>query len=306
MFVAPFPTFVSPIVGREEDVMFSSRSRIWIFVLTLSISALGFWGASAAPNLIQDQNQTEAVKPNLTEDEIRQFLLTAEVVRAKQTSSGITRPYRLTLSDGEITHDACFQSIDDFKSVEVLTTGTEINFRDSYHFNIATYELAKLLGLDHMMPVTVERKYKGKRGSLSWWIDNLMMDERDRLEKKIHPPDVDAWNKQMYRKWVFCQLVCDTDPNLTNLLIDNNWKIYMIDFSRAFRLHKDLRHPEEVDHCDRNLLEKLRQLDQKEVELKTKKHLQKGEIKALMKRRDKIIERIEELISQKGEDAILY
>ena len=54
------------------------------------------------------------------------------------------------------------------------------------------------------------------------------------------------------------------------------------------------------------LLEKLRQLDQKEVEAKTKKHLQKGEIKALMKRRDKIIERIEELISQKGEAAVLY
>ena len=286
--------------------MLSNRSRMWILVFTVCISALGFPGASAAPNPLQDQNQTEAVKPNLTEDEMRQFLLTADIKRAEETSSGITRPYKLILSDGKITHDALFQSIDYFSPVEKLTTGTEINFRDTYHFNIAAYELAKLLGLDHMMPVTVERKYKGHRGSLSWWIDNIVMDERDRLEKKIHAPDIEDWNKQMYRKWVFGQLVCDTDPNATNVLIDDNWKIYMIDFSRAFRLHQDLRHPEEVDHCDRQLLEKLRQLDQKEVEAKTKKHLQKGEIKALMKRRDKIIERIEKLISQKGEAAVLY
>jgi hypothetical protein len=294
------------MVGREEDVMLGNRSRIWIFVFTFCISAVGFFGASAAPNPIQDQNQTEAVTPNLTEDEMRQFLLTAEIIRAKDTSSGITRPKRLTLSDGKITHDALFQSIDDFSSVEQLATGPEINFRDSYHFNIAAYELAKLLDLDHMMPVTVERKYKGKRGSLSWWIDNIIMDERDRLQKKVRVPDVVAWNKQMYRRWVFCQLVYDTDPNATNVLIDNDWEIYMIDFSRAFRLHEKLRHPEEVDHCDRQLLEKLRQLDQEEVELKTKDHLRKGEIKALMKRRDAIIERIEKLISQKGENAVLY
>ena len=81
------------------------------------------------------------------------------------------------------------------------------------------YEVAKLLGLEHMMPVTVERKYKGHRGSLSWWIDDLMMNERERLERKIRVPDIEAWNRQMYRKWVFAQLVYDTDPVITSYSI---------------------------------------------------------------------------------------
>lgn len=39
--------------------------------------------------------------------------------------------------------------------------GTELNFRDYYGFNIAAYELDKILGLN-MTPPSVERKVKGK------------------------------------------------------------------------------------------------------------------------------------------------
>ena len=37
----------------------------------------------------------------------------------------------------------------------------EINFVDSYKYNIAAYGIAELLGLDDMMPVYVERKWNG-------------------------------------------------------------------------------------------------------------------------------------------------
>ena len=42
-----------------------------------------------------------------------------------------------------------------------LASGTELNFVDSYKYNIAAYQLAELLGLDDMVPVYVERKWKG-------------------------------------------------------------------------------------------------------------------------------------------------
>ena len=48
----------------------------------------------------------------------------------------------------------------------------------------------------------------------------------------------------MYKIRVFDQLVYDTDPNLTNVLIGEDWKIWRIDFSRAFRLDKNLKKPE--------------------------------------------------------------
>ena len=237
---------------------------------------------------------------------MRQFLLTAKVISFKQSKKGITNPYRLTLSDGKITHDGSFQPIDESKpSADLGPRGTELNFRDSYHYNIAAYELAKLLGLEKMMPVYVERKWNGQVGSLSWWL-KVKMDEGERKKQKIEPPDAEAWNKQMHRMRVFAQLVYDTDRNLTNVLIGENWELYMIDFTRAFRLHPTLENAKNLERCDRQLLEKLRQLDAAEVERKTKPHLTKGEIKALMARRDKIVAYFQQLVAEKGETAVLY
>jgi hypothetical protein len=96
------------------------------------------------------------------------------------------------------------------------------------------------------------------------------------------------------------------DPNLTNVLITEDWKIWRIDFTRAFRLYKSLKDPKDLVMCDRNLLEKLRSLDENEVMGKTEGHLTKSEVKAMMARREKIVEHFEKLIAQKGEAAVLY
>jgi len=47
----------------------------------------------------------------------------------------------------------------------------------------------------------------------------------------------------MYRIRVFDQLVYDKGANLTDVLIGSNWQIWRVDFSRAFRLSKDLKSP---------------------------------------------------------------
>lgn len=244
-------------------------------------------------------------EPKLTEDQIREFLLKAKVVQSHQTSKGVTAPWRLTLTDGTLTHDAAFQSIDEFQRRADFPSRTEFNFRDSYHFNIAAFELAKLLGLGEMIPVTVERRWKGDKGSLSWWVP-AKLDEQERLKQKLEPPDANAWNKQMNRMWVFSQLVYDTDRNQTNMLITEDWKLVMIDFSRAFRVRNDLEDPRRMVMCDRQLLERLRHLDGREVLEKTKPHLAKAEVNAIMARRDKIVAHFEKLVAEKGENAVLY
>lgn len=245
-------------------------------------------------------------EPKLTEDQIREFLLHAKIAQAHKTSKGITHPSRLTLTDGTLTHDASFQAIDETTKVAELASGkTEFNFRDSYHFDIAAYELAKLLGLGDMMPVTVERKCEGHLGSLSWWVP-VKWDEQEREKQNIQPPDVDAWNKQMNRMWVFSELVYDTDRNQTNMLISENWKLWMIDFTRAFGPRHELEEPRRLVMCDRQLLERLRRLDEREVLEKTKPHLNKDLVKAIMARRDLIVAYFEKLVAQKGEKAVLY
>jgi hypothetical protein len=261
----------------------------------------------AAPGLLVSWDEPSLKnEPNLTEEQKKEFLLKADVVASKQLGTGVTHPWRLTLSDGTLTHDAAFQAVEEHKTnMEFANGRTEMNFKDSYHFNIAGYELSKLIGMDDMVPVTVERKWKGNWGAMAWWVPWKWM-ENTRLKEGAHPPDPDAWNNQMYKVRVFDQLIYDTDPNLTNVLITEDWKIYRIDFTRAFRLYHDLQNPKDLVMCDRHLLEKLRQLDYDEVLAKTKPHLNKSEVQGVMKRRDKIVAYFDKLIAQKGENAVLY
>src|SRR6266568_7685503 len=245
-------------------------------------------------------------EPTLTKEQIRQFLLTAKVVDSKQSQKGISNTWRLTLSDGTLTHDASFQSIDKHEVRGEFANGqTELNFVDSYKYNIAAYVLAELLGLDDMLPVYVERKWGGNTGSLSWWLP-VKMDEAERHKQKLTAPDADAWNNQMYKIRVFDQLVSDHDVNLTNVLIDENWKIWRIDFSRAFRLSKELVDPKDLVRCDRQLLEKLKALDANALTEKTSHYLTKDEVKAVMARRDKIVAQFQKMIAEKGENEVLY
>jgi hypothetical protein len=241
----------------------------------------------------------------LTKEQIKQFLLTAKVVDSKQGGKGITHPWRLTLTDGTITHDASFQAIDEHKPVMQLASGTELNFVDSYKYNIAAYALAELIGMDDMLPVYVERKWKGETGSLSWWLP-VKMDEVERHKQKLTAPDADAWNNQMYKIRVFDQLVSDSDPNLTNVLIGENWKIWRVDFTRAFRYNKDLKDPKDLVRCDRQLLEKLKALDANALMEKTKQYLSKDQVKEVMARRDKIVAQFQKMIAEKGENEVLY
>jgi hypothetical protein len=101
-------------------------------------------------------------------------------------------------------------------------------------------------------------------------------------------------------------LVSDSDPNLTNVLIGENWQIWRIDFTRAFRLNKDLKSPKDLVRCDRQLLEKLKALDANTLTEKTSHYLSKDQIKAVMARRDKIVAQFQQMIAEKGENEVLY
>ena len=101
-------------------------------------------------------------------------------------------------------------------------------------------------------------------------------------------------------------MVYDMDRNQTNMLITEDWKLWMIDFTRAFRPKRKLEEPRRLVMCDRELLERLRQLKEEEVLEATKPYLNKGRVRALLARRDKIVQHFETLITQKGEVFVLY
>jgi hypothetical protein len=246
-----------------------------------------------------------ADEQTLTTEQIKHFLLTAKIVNVHDAKKGITHTHRFTLSDGTVTHDASFQSIDEHKASQRFATGTETQFVDSYKYNLAAYELAQLLGLDDLLPVYVERMWQGNPGSLSWWLP-VKMDDADRRKQNLSPPDSDAWNYQIYKVRVFDVLVADSDPNLTNMLIGENWQIWRVDFTRAFRLSKDIADPRDLVHCEKHLWEKLNALTASELSAKTKSYLTKSEVEGVMARRDKIVAQFQRMISEKGENQVLY
>ena len=281
-------------------------NRLGGVVVVLFVGAL----LAAPPAIAQTAAAAPAPAPQLTVEQIKDFLQHAKVIRVRNTNKGVTAPRRLTLSNGTIEHDAVFQAIDDHQLVATLSGGarpgtSELNFVDSYKYNIAAYELAALLGLDNMMPVYVERKWDGKSGSISWFVPTLM-DESERLKKKIQPPNPTEWNNQMYRMRVFSSLTRDTDRNLTNVLITPEWKLMMIDFSRAFRLQPEMLHGKDLTRLDRALFAKLQELKRSDVERVTKDYLSAREIEPLMQRRDLIVAHFKELIATLGEDKVLY
>jgi hypothetical protein len=272
----------------------NGRKNALIVALTVLVLAAATARSDGLKDAGLDQQQQEA------------FLLHAKVIRSRRTDKGTTNPYRLTLTDGKITHDASFQPVFERDFYKKFSDGTaEANYVDSYLYNIAAYRLAGLLGLEAMMPATVERKWNDMIGSLSWWL-SVQMDEGERIRKGIQPPDIAAYNRQMDKVRVFVELVYDTDRNSGNTLIGRNWEIYMIDFTRAFRLYRDLRNAGSLKRCSRDLLLRLKQLDRDALAKKTKGFLTGDEVNAVMARRDKIVAYFEHLIAEKGEESILY
>lgn len=261
---------------------------------------LGAWGAAPAPA------QEPAGLP-MRGEEAEQFLRTAEVVGRRALGTGITHPDQYTLNDGTRTHKAVWKTIDEFRRgvTSLEGGGIIVDFMDSWKYEVAAYELDKLLGTG-LVPPTVERTLAHKTGSLQMWVDGAMT-EADRKKRKLAPPDPRAWNEQIYRVRLLHQLTDNTDfRNIRNVLADPSFRVYAIDFSRAFTVYVDLRSPKELERFSRSTLEALRALDEPILEARIGRWVSLPRIEALLKRRDRILDLAARLVAERGEAAVLY
>jgi glyoxylase-like metal-dependent hydrolase (beta-lactamase superfamily II) len=71
--------------------------------------------------------------------------------------------------------------------------------RDTWKANIAGYELAKILQLK-IMPPYVETKLNGRPASVSWYLDDVIMDEAERSQRNVQPPDLEAFKVHPLRR----------------------------------------------------------------------------------------------------------
>src|SRR5262249_25689591 len=85
------------------------------------------------------------------------------------------------------------------------------------------------------------------------------------------------------------QLIYNVDRNLGNLLITKDWRVWPIDHTRAFRRVNTLRKPQNVTNCDRQVLERMKQLERESLKKLLRDYLSDFEIKDLLARRDAIV-----------------
>ena len=277
---------------------------VLVRVLAAAGAAVLVLGASAPP-----AGQDQATDPAAwSREEKEDFLRTADIVRSEVIPGGTTRSSRATLRNARGTHDAHIQSIDIAAAkFEGVAGQWELNFRDTYKFNLAAYAMDRLLGMD-MIPPTVERKVGKRPAAVTWWVDDVLMDEKDRLLKKELPPIPKRyrWNYQIHIVRVFDQLIANKDRNLGNILITRGWNIWIIDHTRAFRPWKDLLAADDLARCDRALLEGMRRLDRKTLVERLGAYLTNMEIDGLLARRDRIVKFFDDKAARDGENVVLF
>ena len=135
------------------------------------------------------------------------------------------------------------------------------------------------------------------------------MDESERVKKQKKQPAGQMSPRmagQIHRRRVFDELIANTDRNAGNVLWTTDGEMWLIDYTRAFRLTTKLKNPRLLERCERGLLEKMRGLSTDTLKNAAGTSLNKDEVEALIGRRDEMVKLFEGMIAQRGEAAILY
>jgi hypothetical protein len=230
---------------------------------------------------------TLAAAPPETDAGREEFLRTAQAVSARPSGGGATGSMRVTLRVGQAAADAHVQTVNIRSSLARDILHLESAFTDSYRYNIAAYLFDRLLGLG-MVPVAVEREFRGKPASYTWWVEHTQTEAQRYLGRK-KPPDRPAYDRQLALVRVFDYLIGNTDRNKSNLLIDKKWKIWMIDHTRAFRTRPSRPFPARADACAPASLEPVRNLDPAAVRSTLGPWLDAPQIDALLERRQTLL-----------------
>ncbi len=237
------------------------------------------------------------------------FLRTAAVVGAVQLGEeeGVTTPWKLTLEKDGVVRHALWKNV----------SGSPRGIVDSWLYEIAAYNLDKLLGLG-MVPPTVQKRFRGMAGSCQLWIeDSAVLKKRLQEGLSLKVLDKPKWQRQAYIQQLFDNLIGNEDRHQGNVLITPDERSFLIDHSRTFRTTKAftdaLPFSEEkfpgvgmMRELPRALVEKVKALDERSMREAVGNTLRGKEIGAVLARKELVLKEIDRLIAAHGESAVLY
>ncbi len=174
----------------------------------------------------------------------------------------------------------------------------------------------------NLIPPTVEREFKGKPGSLQFWVKSEFS-ELDVYEQKMGVPRSKFQNKEnmKYLARAFDSLIGNDDRTQQNILYTKDWRVILIDHSRSFRsgkkytkklmygakgLKKAGNRPMLFKRLPRSFVEKVKALTYDDIKNAVGPYLKDKEIEAVMLRKELLLKEIQEMIKEQGEDKVLY
>jgi len=258
----------------------------------------------------QFQSMAQFTPEELAEREKwEEFLETAKIIGQEQQKSreAVTEPWDLTLEKNGVTRKALWKNAE----------GRMRGFVENWKWEISAYRLDKYLELNMISP-TVEKKFRGERGSCQLWVE-YWMKAKHKNEQKIKVPSykVFYYNKATYLRWAFDNLIANEDRHSGNIFITKDWRIILPDHSRTFRTSKKFTKnliytkkykegPKIMKELPRAFVEKLKSLNFELIRDIVGEYLTDKEINAVLLRRVLILKIINERIKKLGEDKVLY
>ncbi|MGD2245332.1 MAG: hypothetical protein PVI11_02165 [Candidatus Aminicenantes bacterium] len=240
-------------------------------------------------------------------EEIERLLKTAEIVDSEEIGEGVTKPYRLFLRAGDVELSGAWKN----------PKGIQKGYLEGWQYEIAAYQMDKLLGLN-MVPPTVERSFNGKKGSLQFWVAGEMSD-LERMENGIKIPDSVKyrWENRKYLTRAFDCIIANDDRTQQNILYTKDWRTILIDHSRAFRSARE--HTKRLMYgrngikgsmlfrrLPKNFVGRVEALTFDRIKEAVGPYLKNREIKAIISRKEVFLGEIREMIKEKGEENVLY
>ncbi len=241
--------------------------------------------------------------PFTSEEHVLEFLRSAEISDPEELDVGVTRPIKVVLQLGAVRTHGIFRAVDERHArARWASQRGELFFRDRGLFECAAYELARLLGLDHIPPV-IERRWERRTGSLQLWIEGTIT-EAERAQQGRFDPATARWNGQLGLMNVFDALIGNVDRNKGNLLIDSTWRLWFIDHTRAFSGSSQISLAA-LNAIERPLWQALQQAEDSQITATVERYLTARELRALLQRRRLLVAHFEQLIQDRGEARVV-
>ncbi len=255
--------------------------------------------------------------PQLTPEQVaerekwEEFLKTAEIVEYDQPlnpQEAVTEPWRLTLKKDGVTMHAWWKNVE----------GRPKGYLDSWKWEIAAYRLDKYLGLD-MIPPIVMKRFQEDKGSCSLDYGNTITLRQKKAQdlKPSSGAQLASLNRATYLQRAFDNLIANSDRNVGDVLYTEDWRMLLIDHSRAFYTSKKYTKkllfdenskpiPKPMKKLPRSFVEKLKSLSVETIKEAVGEYLTQKEIEYILIRRDLIIHQINKRIENFGENQVLY